>query len=129
MSYIHLYGRSKLGNILTASSLASLSTRENWGITVCSVHPGGVKSQLGSSKQWITKVKNWFLVPASLGAVTQLWAGTGAEGAEVHGKYLVPWAKVGVESDLARNEEVRTGVWDWCEEQCLKLGVVQEKLE
>lgn len=129
LGYIHLYGRSKLGNIYTSSKFASLSTSQNLGITFCSVHPGGVKSQLGSTNRLLTRIKNWFLVPATLGAVTQLWGGCGAKATQVHGRYLVPWAQVGEESELAKDEEVRERVWRWCEDQCLKHGVVESRLE
>uniref|UniRef100_V5F3Q2 Dehydrogenase n=2 Tax=Kalmanozyma brasiliensis (strain GHG001) TaxID=1365824 RepID=V5F3Q2_KALBG len=126
LGHIHLYGRSKLGNVYTTSYLASLSDREGWGLTVCSVHPGGVKSQLGSSNRLLTSFKNLFLVPATLGAVTQLWGGTGAPKDEVHGKYLVPYARVGEESKLAKDEKVREEVWRWCEAQCVRHGLVRE---
>ncbi|SNX82245.1 uncharacterized protein MEPE_00951 [Melanopsichium pennsylvanicum] len=126
LGHIHLYGRSKLGNIFTANKLAQWSDENNLGITVCSVHPGGVKSQLGSSNTLLTRIKNWFLVPAPLGAVTQLWSGTGAEAHQVHSKYMVPWARVGVESELANNDKVRDHVWEWCEQQCVKHGLFKE---
>ena len=127
LGHIHLYGRSKLGNIYTASKLAELSSEADWGIVVCSVHPGGVKSQLGSSNRLLTQVKNWFLIPAPLGAVTQLWGGVGAQAKDVNARYLVPYARVGEESELAKNKEVRDAVWHWCEEQCVKLGVVAKQ--
>ncbi|SPO22848.1 uncharacterized protein UTRI_01526 [Ustilago trichophora] len=126
LGHIHLYGRSKLGNVYTASKLAELSSKDGWGITVCSVHPGGVKSQLGSSNRWLTRLKNWFLVPATLGAVTQLWGATGASREQVHGKYLVPWARVGMQSELASDRETRDGVWEWCEDQCVRHGLLGE---
>ncbi|SOV07210.1 uncharacterized protein UDID_01324 [Ustilago sp. UG-2017a] len=121
LAHIHLYGRSKLGNVYTAQRLAKLSTANGWGITVCSVHPGGIQSQLGSGGAVLTKVKNWFLWPATLGAVTQLWGAVGAEGGEVQGKYLVPWAKVGEQSELAKDERLEGDVWRWCEEQLRNL--------
>lgn len=127
LGHIHLYGRSKLGNVYTTSYLAHLSDREGWGLTVCSVHPGGVKSQLGSSNRLLTSIKNLFLVPATLGAVTQLWGGTAAERDEVHGRYLVPYARVGVESELARNDQVRGEMWAWCEQQCVRHGLIREE--
>lgn len=126
LGHIHLYGRSKLGNIYTASHLAHLSNQNGWGITVCSVHPGGIKSQLGSGNKLLTRVKNWFLYPATLGAVTQLWGATGTRGDEVQGKYLVPWAQVGVQSELARNTEVQAQVWGWCEQRCVQHGLIGE---
>ena len=126
LGHIHLYGRSKLGNIYTTSHLAAISDREQWGLTVCSVHPGGVKSQLGSKNRLLTTIKNAFLVPASLGAVTQLWGGTAADAEQVHARYLVPYACVGVESELASNQELRSQVWTWCEQQCVRWGLIDE---
>ncbi|KIS70957.1 uncharacterized protein UMAG_00879 [Mycosarcoma maydis] len=125
LGHMHLYGRSKLGNIYTAAHLAHLSHKHAWGLTVCSVHPGGVKSQLGSTNRILTAIKNMFLVPATLGAVTQLWAGAGAQAAQVNARYLVPYATVGTESELASNKLVRDNVWTWCEQQCLKHGLTQ----
>ncbi|ETS61257.1 hypothetical protein PaG_05221 [Moesziomyces aphidis] len=123
LGFIHLYGRSKLGNILTAKTLAAASDRNHWGITVASVHPGGVKSQLGSTNSLLTRVKNWFLVPATLGAVTQLWAASAANKDSIHGRYLVPWAAVGEESELAKDQSVAQTAWDWCELQCTNKGL------
>lgn len=125
LGHVHLYGRSKLGNVYTTSYLAALSDRQGWGLTVCSVHPGGVKSQLGSSNRLLTSLKNLFLVPATLGAVTQLWGGTAAPSDEVHGRYLVPYARVGEESKLAKDHAVRDDVWRWCEQQCVRHGLVK----
>ncbi|CBQ70271.1 conserved hypothetical protein [Sporisorium reilianum SRZ2] len=126
LGHIHLYGRSKLGNMYTTSHLARLSSTHTWGLTVCAVHPGGVKSQLGSKNRLLTSLKNLFLVLATLGAVTQLWGGTAAEGALVHGGYLVPYAQVGSASELARDEAVERDVWRWCEMQCVKHGLIGE---
>ncbi|TKY85250.1 hypothetical protein EX895_006330 [Sporisorium graminicola] len=126
LGHIHLYGRSKLGNIYTTAHLARLSTTHRWGMTICSVHPGGVKSQLGSRNRLLTSIKNLFLVPATLGAVTQLWGGTAADSNEVHGRFLVPYARVGTESELARNLDVERNVWAWCEQQCVKHGLINE---
>ncbi|KAJ7499662.1 NAD-P-binding protein [Mycena latifolia] len=42
-----------------------------------------------------------------MGALTQLYAGTTAAGAELNGKYLIPWARIGTANPL----------WTWLEEQ------------
>ncbi|PWZ00935.1 NAD(P)-binding protein [Testicularia cyperi] len=128
MNLFHLYGRSKLGNIYTARKLAQIFADNGDGVVVCSVHPGGVKSQLGSENKLLTRIKNLFLDPANLGAVTQLWGAVGAEKNAVDGKYLVPWARVGEESQLAQNDAVRDELWAWCEQQCIKHGLVDKAI-
>ncbi len=72
---------------------------------MCSVHPAG-QIATRSSNRLLTSIKNLFLVPATLGAVTQLWGGTAAERDEVHGVSGAV-CEGGVESELARNDKVR----------------------
>ncbi|EIN12452.1 NAD(P)-binding protein [Punctularia strigosozonata HHB-11173 SS5] len=57
------------------------------------------------------------LFPASYGALTQLWAGTSPEGRELGGKYLIPWARVGVPYAPANDPARGRDLWAWMEEQ------------
>ncbi|ELU45063.1 short chain dehydrogenase domain-containing protein [Rhizoctonia solani AG-1 IA] len=61
--------------------------------------------------------KALIVYPASQGALTQLWAGTMPEGLEHNGKFLVPWAQVGVMPPGARDGKVAEKLWTWLEEQ------------
>ncbi|EGN95287.1 hypothetical protein SERLA73DRAFT_61359, partial [Serpula lacrymans var. lacrymans S7.3] len=51
------------------------------------------------------------------GALTQLYAGTTAEGAELNGKYLIPWARVGTPLAGTQDPELGRALWSWLEEQ------------
>ncbi|KAJ7205901.1 hypothetical protein C8J57DRAFT_1404980, partial [Mycena rebaudengoi] len=77
-----LYGESKLGNILVSNYFARVHSEV---LVSTAVHPGGIRSKLSYP----------FMYPASMGAYTQLWAGTVATPAQITGQYLIPWAKVG----------------------------------
>ncbi|EPQ29629.1 uncharacterized protein PFL1_02848 [Pseudozyma flocculosa PF-1] len=128
-SSAHLYGRSKMGNIYTAQKLAALSQASNDGIVSCAVHPGAIQSDLGGSNFVTARFKKMLLYPAAVGAVTQLWGAVGADKDEVNGKYLIPYARVGELNELGRNTEARDQVWKWCEEQCLKHGLIDRVIE
>ncbi|CAD6900726.1 unnamed protein product [Tilletia controversa] len=125
---MHLYGRSKLGNLYTARRLAqSLSTSdrpEDRAITVAAVHPGGIVSELGRESAFFTKYLSpmvlWPVAP--WGVSTLLWAATAATRKEAHGQYLVPWCTPAEPSTIARNEKLQEHVWAWCEEQNAKLA-------
>ncbi|KZV84474.1 NAD(P)-binding protein [Exidia glandulosa HHB12029] len=94
MNIWHLYGQSKFGNILVANELAR---RYGDQIVSISLHPGGVKTNLSRHRGGglMAKITRFFFADPSLGAVTQLYAATAPEAAEMNGKYLIPWARVG----------------------------------
>ncbi|KAG1804970.1 uncharacterized protein HD556DRAFT_1327644 [Suillus plorans] len=87
----NLYGQSKMGNILFAAEVAK--RYGNRGIVST---PGGIKTELGRYHGSFSKmISSMIFHDVSLGALTQLYAGTTAEGANLNGKYLVPWARIG----------------------------------
>lgn len=53
----------------------------------------------------------------SYGALTQLWLGTTEECKSNGGEYGVPWAKIGLPSARALDEELGDKVWEWLEEK------------
>ncbi|SJL00904.1 uncharacterized protein ARMOST_04218 [Armillaria ostoyae] len=57
------------------------------------------------------------LYPAPQGALTQLYAGTTAEGANLNGKHLAPWAQAYPLSPASQDPEIGKTLWSWLEEQ------------
>ncbi|KAJ7603514.1 NAD-P-binding protein [Mycena polygramma] len=100
-----LYAQSKLGNILISNYFA----RKYSDILVsCAVHPGFVSTDLGRSGSLWTMAFTFFY-PVSLGAQTQIWAGTAASATEINAKYLIPWARVapeGVALKISQSVEI-----------------------
>jgi len=119
-----LYAQSKFGNVVIAQELARRYGGE--GIVTSSVNPGNLKTDL---QRYQTGFQRWFtdriLHPAPLGALTQLWAGTSAEGAEFNGKYLIPWARDGRIPKGADDAELGKKLWEWLEEQVRGRAVAQ----
>ena len=52
-----------------------------------------------------------------MGAVTQLYAGTAPEAADINGAYLVPWARVSEPLAHAKDPKEAEELWNWFEEQ------------
>jgi len=111
-----LYCQSKLGNVLFSNELARRYGDQ--GIISTSLHPGNLRSDL---QRHMSKFEDLLLTPilrpASFGALTQLWAGTSPEGLEFNGKYLIPWARVGVPNTAAEDPKLAVELWKWLEEQ------------
>jgi hypothetical protein len=62
------------------------------------------------------------LHPVPFGALTQLYAGTTEEGANLNGQWLKPWARVGQHPNpLARDERLAKELWEWCEAQVANI--------
>jgi retinol dehydrogenase-12 len=131
----YLYFQSKLGNVLVSNAMARKWAADN--IISVSLNPGNLKSELqrhSSSlvkfvfvsdhqrtqvchKLTLTLPQDLITYPAHFGALTQLWAGTSAEGVGFNGKYLWPWARVGKCAPQAADEKLQDEVWKWLEEQ------------
>ncbi|KAI0067968.1 NAD-P-binding protein [Artomyces pyxidatus] len=109
------------GNILIANELAQRYGDQ--GIVSISLHPGGVKTDLqrhvsGSIFKWIlAKLIDLVLYDVSLGALTQLYAGTSEEAENMNGEYLTAWARRQVPNKHATDPELMAKLWKWCEEQ------------
>ncbi|CBQ72111.1 related to Oxidoreductase, short-chain dehydrogenase [Sporisorium reilianum SRZ2] len=127
------YGKSKLGNILIANELAKLLPKDA-RISSISVHPGVVKTGLTrgpiASYGRIVDALLWFASPLMTapqdGALTQLYACASLEVDRLglSGQYLVPVAKVGWKSRLAKDKDGKLGaeLFKFCN------GFVKEKL-
>ncbi|KAK4700795.1 hypothetical protein P7C70_g5447, partial [Phenoliferia sp. Uapishka_3] len=114
-----LYGQSKLGNILVSNLWAR--ELEGTGVVSCALHPGAIKTELlRYSPSWQKRVISAGLHPVSMGAYTQLYAGTTAEASAINGKYLNPWARIhksGPQGDVAETQEI---LKKWLDEQIAK---------
>ncbi|KAF9479833.1 NAD(P)-binding protein [Pholiota conissans] len=114
-----LYFQSKLGNVLVSNEYAR--RYGNQGIVSTSLNPGNIQSEL---VRYMNPVALFFakfaLWETRYGALTQLWAGTSPEGAELNGEYLIPWARVGTGNKIAQDLKLREDVWNWLEEQIAK---------
>ncbi|KAM0753302.1 NAD(P)-binding protein [Meredithblackwellia eburnea MCA 4105] len=115
----NLYGQSKLGNILVSNQWARELAPK--GIVSCSLHPGGIRTELqrhsGSFFEWLSE---YLLYPASMGAYTQLYAGTTATPEEINGKYLNPWARIHRSSAQGDNVPFQELLKTWLDEQVAK---------
>ncbi|KAL1671269.1 hypothetical protein EV122DRAFT_226867 [Schizophyllum commune] len=120
MTPTNLYGQSKLGNVLFSNELARRYGDQ--GIISTSLNPGNLSSNLYRHlSPVVVKLMNWtVLYPNSMGALTQLYAGT-LGGKELNGKYLIPWARVGKPSRAGSDEALAKALWEWCEEQVANL--------
>ncbi|GAA5857657.1 hypothetical protein JCM8547_004318 [Rhodosporidiobolus lusitaniae] len=99
------YGQSKFGNILVANLLQRRYGNE---IVSMSCHPGGLTSGLTRHHPgWVDAIWSRCFWPVPMGALTQLWGATSKEGAELGGKYLIPWARVGEADARAYNEQTQ----------------------
>ncbi|KZV84375.1 hypothetical protein EXIGLDRAFT_291125 [Exidia glandulosa HHB12029] len=113
-SALSLYGQSKFGNIVVSNEFAR---RYGDKIVSISLHPGGIKTNLGRHSGFAFKLVNYLLAEPWMGAITQLYAATSPEAADMNGKYLMAYARVGIANPKA--DDVQTGekLWTWLEEQ------------
>ncbi|KAJ7504325.1 hypothetical protein B0H11DRAFT_2349868, partial [Mycena galericulata] len=113
-----LYSLSKFGFVTYSAELARRYGTE--GLVVTSLHPGVIKTDLhrhmtgalGSSI-----MEKTVLHDVSYGALTQLYAGTTVQGAELNGKYLIPWARIGKPHPGTQDPRLGSELWNWMEEQ------------
>ncbi|KAF7303593.1 NAD-binding protein [Mycena indigotica] len=117
---LKLYWQSKFANAVFSNELHRRYESEN--IISVSVNPGNLRTQLARSVPSVPRMlANIFLLyPQANGALTQLWAGTTDEGLKLSGKFLFPWARLGV----SPTEESGSGaqLWAWCEEAVTKFN-------
>ncbi|OSC98629.1 NAD-P-binding protein [Trametes coccinea BRFM310] len=109
-----LYSQSKFANVVFSNELHRRYADQ--GIVSVSLHPGNLKTDLQrhASKVEMMIAKH-LLYPAPMGALTQLYAGTTPEGAQLGGQYLIPWARVGRAKKETDDPEIGRKLWDWLE--------------
>ncbi|KAJ7654397.1 hypothetical protein DFH06DRAFT_1202270 [Mycena polygramma] len=115
-----LYALSKFALVAYSAELARRYADQN--LVVTSLHPGVIKTDLhrhmtGALGSVINIMERTVLHDVSYGALTQLYAGTTVEGAQLNGKYLIPWARIGKPHPDSQNPELGKELWDWMEEQ------------
>lgn len=122
-----LYGQSKLANVLYTKELA----KRNPEICIVAVHPGRVGTEVTTKyyeeKTWITWVQQNVIDRMTVtsieeGVKNQLWAATGKKEEVVSGTYYEPIAVAGKDSKLAKNAQLQSKLWDWTQEQFVRLG-------
>ncbi|KAF6762246.1 hypothetical protein DFP72DRAFT_1041624 [Ephemerocybe angulata] len=116
-----LYNQSKLGNIIISNEFARRYGDQ--GLVSVAVNPGNLGSGSKAHKSYIKEALVALILsnPFSLGALTQLWAGTTEEGASMNGKYLIPWARYGEPTPIALDETLGKDLWVWLEEQVASI--------
>ncbi|KAL6228792.1 hypothetical protein BDW75DRAFT_129603 [Aspergillus navahoensis] len=113
------YGQSKLANIVYAQELA----RRYRQLTVVSVHPGFVTTNLGNvmvKRSFLNRVALKLLeplqgVPVEEGVKNQLWASTAAN--VTSGEYYEPVGVTGKGSTYTHNPKLALELWDWTEKE------------
>ncbi|KAI0920757.1 hypothetical protein AcW1_005064 [Taiwanofungus camphoratus] len=119
---VHLYFQSKFGNVVVSDEFHRHYAEQ--GLVSVSLHPGNLKmdtqrhTSLGAK---LIGIMNPILPSAAMGALTQLWAGTMPEGAELGGKYCIPWARVGIARAETDDPELGRRLWAWLEDQVKDL--------
>ncbi|KAI0053804.1 NAD(P)-binding protein [Auriscalpium vulgare] len=116
MSSFDLYSQSKFANVVFARELGRRYGAKN--IVVTAVNPGNIRTDLQRNVSSIGRyILNLMLYPAPYGAITQLWAGTSSETADLNGKYLIPWARVGECRPEANDPELGQKLWEYFEQE------------
>ncbi|KAF9233605.1 hypothetical protein BU15DRAFT_53650 [Melanogaster broomeanus] len=119
-SLVSLYGQSKTGNIIFSAELKRRYGGQ--GIVSTSLNPGTIRTELSRHHgPFLKAMTNWMLYDVSLGAITQLYAGTVHDGASLNGKYLIPWARIGEPRPDTQDPQLGKELWTWLEEQVVNV--------
>ncbi|KZP21942.1 hypothetical protein FIBSPDRAFT_931383 [Athelia psychrophila] len=134
-----LYSQSKMGNAIFAAETAR--RYGDLGIVSVALNPGNLKSDLQRHMSPVAHfLSDWLLYPVAMGALTQLWAGTSVEGAELSGQvrftsaytnlpvqvcsgmgltHPVPYTMGTCSQGAAEMQDLALGakLWNWLEEQ------------
>ncbi|KJA21363.1 hypothetical protein HYPSUDRAFT_140756, partial [Hypholoma sublateritium FD-334 SS-4] len=96
------------------------------GVVLTFLNPGNLDSDLlcATPRRW--SQKSWYayrfiLKTVSFGDLTQLWAGTSQEGAQLNGRYLIPWARVANENPAENKLALAQEIWEWMEEKVVSI--------
>ncbi|KAH6886189.1 hypothetical protein B0T10DRAFT_575877 [Thelonectria olida] len=138
------YGQSKLANVLHAKYLHKAygpttdvkNPRRN-AIYIAAVHPGHIDTNLNrqatgaapsSVLRAVTPVMRCLgiLDDQSKGAWSSLFAVASDQfGANDSGAYIIPYAKIGTPSKLARDEELGGRLWEWTRDKFGSTGLLE----
>lgn len=101
------YGQSKLANILFSKELQQRADKAGRALTVVSLHPGAVQTDLARNligeEKWakmqtegpsfldslLLNTLSYFVIPVERGATTQVWLAAGEGGKNIGGEYFV----------------------------------------
>ncbi len=123
-SFMKVYGKSKLANILFTYELAR--RLEGSGVTVNCLHPGGVRTNLARGTNKIAKiiggVISIFLMSPEKGAATSIYLASSPNVAKVTGKYFIKKQEV-KSSTSSYDVEAAQLLWKKSEELITKAMV------
>ncbi|QRW05517.1 short chain dehydrogenase [Ceratobasidium sp. AG-Ba] len=120
------HAQSKLGLMLFTNELHRRYHKQ--GLVAVSVHPGTVKSNRYKHQPfWLVSILHLFMYPSYMGAITPLWAATSPAGADLGGRYCLPWARVGMAEKWAEDPEKMAELWSWIIQQTNRYepGIMQ----
>lgn len=107
------YGETKLMNVLWTRELAR--RLGDTAVTANTVHPGGVRSNLGNPAAWQKALVSPFVASAEKGARTSVFVATDPSLAGISGGYWAKRARAdGRLSAAARDDTLAAGLWDSC---------------
>ncbi|EPS94683.1 NAD-binding protein [Fomitopsis schrenkii] len=114
-----LYAQSKLANVVVSREIAKRYGDQ--GIVSISVDPGSISTDLqryykqapGIGGAMTRALAPVFLRPASVGALTQLWAGTTPEAIHENGKYAIPVARIAPCRPEAYDDMLGQELWEY----------------
>jgi NAD(P)-dependent dehydrogenase (short-subunit alcohol dehydrogenase family) len=113
------YGQSKFANVVMAREFARRYGDK--GLLFNSLDPGGIKTGLQQHMPGLMRtLLNPMLHPVPMGALTPLWAATSPEAVDLNGKFLIPFARVGVASEASQDPKVGEKLFEYFEEEVKK---------
>ncbi|KAG8690272.1 hypothetical protein FRC09_012051 [Ceratobasidium sp. 395] len=113
-----LYAQSKWGLIAFSNELARRYADK--GIVSVALNPGNIRTKIlrhvtmGAIMATLADYVQW---DCSYGALTQLYAATTMPGADLNGKYLVPWARHDKPRSDTQDPLACRMLWEWLEAQ------------
>jgi len=119
-----LYALSKFNTVVFAKELARRYGDQ--GIVSISLHPGVIKTDLHRHMKGVKGfvvgiMEKTILHDVSHGAITQLYAGTSKEAADLNGEYLIPWARLGKPHEGTQDPKKGEELWNWLDEQVANI--------
>ncbi|KAG6868971.1 hypothetical protein C0993_006493 [Termitomyces sp. T159_Od127] len=104
------------GDLVMAMELARRYGAQ--GVVSTAINPGNLDTDLMRHMGPVAlRLLKLILHPMPQGALTQLWGATAAEGAQLNGKYLAPWARVRVPRSDALEPRIGKELWEWLDAQ------------
>ncbi|KAH7872559.1 NAD-P-binding protein, partial [Lentinula edodes] len=111
-----LYMQSKLANIVLSNEIGRRYSSE--GLVSISLNPGNIRTDLQRhTPSAFMLLFGWLFSPASLGALTPLYAGVSSASGDLNGKYLIPRARIGKMRPEASDLSVGEKLWKWLEDE------------